>query len=126
MDSLMTKSRKRILVVEDYVDLHEVYRTYVGRHHEYDMAISAPEAISLISSEERYDHILCDYHLADGTNGTQVYDWVKGNRPELLEEAFVFLCGALDKVSDFGIRVLSKGDMRALQTLIDPSRHSKM
>jgi len=122
----MTKLCKRILIVEDYVDLHDVYRTCVGRHHDYDIAISAKEAIALISSEEEYDHILCDYHLAGGSNGVEVYNWVRINRPQLLDEAFVFLCGAMDKVADFGVKILSKGDIRALQTLIDPSRHSNM
>jgi len=121
----MTES-KRILLVEDYEDLYFVYQQYLGTNHHYEFATSAPRAIALISAG-RFDHILCDYHLAGKTNGREVYEWVAENRPDLLEHVFVFVCAALDKVDDLaGAKVIPKGDFRAMQLLVSPSEHSKM
>lgn len=42
-------------------------------------------AIALLDEDAtHYTHILCDYDLANGTRGDQVYNWLTDSKPQML------------------------------------------
>ena len=82
--------RRRVLVVDDEPALVKVLARQLERHYDVDMASTAKDAITRLSSSY-YDVVLCDLRLEDEP-GIAVYDSVRAHTPEQAGR-FIFITG---------------------------------
>lgn len=73
----------RVLVVDDDRDIRTGIARRLRKKHEVHEAASGHEAIRLIELDTRWDLILCDLRMPDGTGG-DVIQWLDRHQPELL------------------------------------------
>lgn len=80
------------------------------------LAQTYDEAVAHLAVNPELGLILCDYNLIGPKTGGDVLEWIKTNRPELVEK-FVFVSGN-DEVRKLHDRYIVKpcfpGDIRAL------------
>lgn len=85
----------KILYVEDNAllqrSMSRFFKRFFTEAADVVVVDNADDAILLLASQE-YTLIVCDYDLANGTNGGQVLEWIKANDTDLLDH-FVFLTG---------------------------------
>jgi PAS domain S-box-containing protein len=84
-------ARKRVLVVDDEVQLTSVLRRVLGRQHEVVSVHSGREALELLARDDGFDIVFCDLMMGDLT-GMDVYEVLSERQPELLSR-FVFMTG---------------------------------
>ena len=76
----LSNTQARILHVEDDTDLHQVIRTMVGAHFDFELASSLREARELLALE-RFDVIILDVGLPDGS-GWELLQEIRDRQPE--------------------------------------------
>jgi CheY-like chemotaxis protein len=76
----LSNTQARILHVEDDTDLHQVIRTMVGGHFDFELASSLREARELLALE-RFDVIILDVGLPDGS-GWELLQEIRDRQPE--------------------------------------------
>lgn len=82
---------RRILVVDDEVNLVRAYRRYLGRRHDVVVAYGGEEALAVLATDEDFDLILCDL-MMPGVDGVGVYERLRREQPHLLDR-IVFCSG---------------------------------
>jgi PAS domain S-box-containing protein len=82
----------RVLIVDDEVHLHRALRR-VLREHELHFATSGREALDLLERDRRWDAIVCDVTMTDGS-GVDLYERVAREWPELAPRV-AFLTGGV-------------------------------
>lgn len=83
--------RARILVVEDEPVVASLLERVLKSDHDVDMAADGFEALSLLTTDNDYDLVLCDLMMPNLT-GQELYSRVTRERPQLARR-FVFMTG---------------------------------
>ncbi|AKV00585.1 Sensory box histidine kinase/response regulator [Labilithrix luteola] len=114
--------RKRVLIVDDEVEVGHTLLRILGREHEVVAVARGREALPLLAERE-WDIVLCDLMMPEMT-GVEVYTRAIEQRPELARR-FVFLTGGSfdENVRAFLLRVPNglvekPFDARDLRTLV--------
>ncbi len=71
-------AKQRVLFVDDFLDNRILYGRYLERRCECDVktADSVREAIQTLLFDDRFDVVLCDFQMDDGT-GIDVYEFIR-------------------------------------------------
>jgi PAS domain S-box-containing protein len=85
------RTRGRVLIVDDEPAVALSLSHELGRRHEVQLARSAAEADTLLTSGLHFDAVLCDLVMPDET-GMALYDRIRGARPDVADR-FVFMTG---------------------------------
>jgi DNA-binding response OmpR family regulator len=90
----------RLLIADDE-PLHLAFMSRLFRDVGFAVAMadSGNAAIGLLSGEERFDVLLVDWFMSDGS-GADLYEWLCDHRPELVERC-IFLSGLIGSNLDF-------------------------
>jgi CheY-like chemotaxis protein len=80
----------RVLVVDDEPMVLRVLSQLLGRHYHVAAADGVEQAIAALS-DEKFDVVLCDMMMLDGT-GAEVYAWAHDHAPEMVQR-IVFMTG---------------------------------
>ncbi len=83
--------RHRILLVDDEPMVLRVLSQVLSRSYDVECADGYVTATAKLEYDARYDVVLCDMMMLDGT-GVDVHAWVSENAPELVER-MVFMTG---------------------------------
>ncbi|HNR32406.1 MAG TPA: response regulator [Candidatus Hydrogenedentes bacterium] len=82
-------SKRRLLVVDDELDLLEMLRTALEPHDfKVDTAATAAEAIALIE-QDNHDAVVIDVQLPGELSGQHLYQFLRGAHPELTERVLM-------------------------------------
>jgi CheY-like chemotaxis protein len=84
-------ARRRVLVLDDEVEIGEAVERILGREHHVDRVSRGADALRLLG-EHRYDLVLCDLLMPEMT-GMQFYERLKAEKPEVARSV-VFMSGA--------------------------------
>lgn len=90
---------RRFLVVDDFDSMRNILRELLRRcgARNIDVAANGPDAITAVM-RNRYDVVLCDYHLGRGKNGQQVLEECRSKK--LIGPATVWAMITAEKTSD--------------------------
>jgi PAS domain S-box-containing protein len=83
----------RVLVVDDEPALLRALRRELGREFSVTTAQSGEEALRLLSSNQSWEFVLCDFSMSP-VSGKDVYAWIEGHRPWLLDRLLFITGGA--------------------------------
>jgi CheY-like chemotaxis protein len=72
--------RRRVLIVDDDPAITATFGRVLARHCDVVTAASGHEAIAVLSSDERWDAILCDLMMPE-VDGVAVHAWLSEHRP---------------------------------------------
>ena len=89
-DHLPEHMRRRVLVVDDAVDVAHALQRMLARDHDVDVATGGCGALELIE-QHRYDAVVCDLMMPDMT-GMDLHAAVAQRQPQLLPR-IVFMTG---------------------------------
>ncbi|MGH7434630.1 MAG: response regulator, partial [Polyangiaceae bacterium] len=93
-------ARARVLVVDDEPSIVRVLADLLSPH-EVTLAYSGQEAITLLAHDAKFDVILCDLHMNDGT-GADVYRYLGREAPDLASRVIFTTGGAFtDRAREF-------------------------
>ncbi len=92
-------SKQRFLIVDDFDGMRNILGELLRRcgGHQIDMAANAEEALTALS-RNKYDVVLCDYHLGPGRNGQQVLEEARARN--LLGLSSIWAMITAEKTSD--------------------------
>jgi PAS domain S-box-containing protein len=76
--------RRRILCIDDEVDMGDTFARMLGRHHEVTFETDGSRAIARVRAGERYDAIICDI-MMPSMNGMEFYRALRDLAPDLAE-----------------------------------------
>jgi len=101
---------KKILIIDDEISVCTLLTRFLGKHgFKTESSTSGMHALRMIK-EERFDMILCDYHLQD-INGKDLFDKIQAVLPEAI---VIFITGyadvrvAVDLIKNGAYHYLSK------------------
>jgi two-component system cell cycle sensor histidine kinase/response regulator CckA len=75
-------TRARILVVDDEIELLNMYRRMLAPHHEVVVAESGKRGIEILTADDHFDVILCDIMMPE-IDGIGLYEFVRKQRAHL-------------------------------------------
>jgi PAS domain S-box-containing protein len=77
-------ARRRVLCIDDEVDMGDTFMRMLGRHHEITFETDAHRALARLRAGERYDAIICDI-MMPSMNGMEFYRALRELAPALVE-----------------------------------------
>ena len=103
---------RRLLLVEDEAILRAAYARTLRQRFEVVLAEGANEALQLLDKDHRFDAVVCDVHLADGS-GEALLCSVQDRWPALADRMLFMTGGAMTAqsasfIEKMGSRVLQK------------------
>jgi DNA-binding response OmpR family regulator len=99
-----TKTRARILVIEDEPSVTAFLRTALERRgYEVTTSSSAVEGLQLLALHD-FRGVISDFRTPGGITGADVHDWLVRHRPEMASR-IIFITG--DTASDETIALLA-------------------
>ena len=84
-------SRRRVLLVDDEVNLASGLERALSGEHDVVLATSGREAKAILARDDHFDVVLCDLMMPDVT-GMEVFAYIKAERPKLADRT-VFMTG---------------------------------
>ncbi|MCH9686781.1 MAG: response regulator [Deltaproteobacteria bacterium] len=97
----LTVSRCRVLLVDDEPQLLDAVGRGLARHHDVVVADGGARALSLLSSGEQFDVIVCDM-MMPGIDGVAVIEHIRLHHPALADRVVVLSGGAATRrAADF-------------------------
>lgn len=116
----------RVLVIEDSVDISELYRLAFSQEEEYEIVLAenGQKALELLQSEDKKpEAILVDMHMPV-MDGAQFIEAQRKN-PQIAEIP-VLICSATEEDLPQGVRHLKKPiDLNRLMDTLDELCHTK-
>jgi signal transduction histidine kinase/CheY-like chemotaxis protein len=102
----------RVLVVDDEPYLLDLIAQVLGEHHEVVVAESGQKALELLSTDRRFDVVICDLMMPD-VDGVALHGWLRERRPALAARTVFCTGGAFTERAERYVRdgnhpVLSK------------------
>jgi signal transduction histidine kinase len=82
--------RRRVLIVDDEPAITATFGRVLSRHCDVVTAGSGRDAITVLSSDERWDAIVCDLMMPE-VDGVAVHAWLEEHRPSLARR---FVCAS--------------------------------
>jgi PAS domain S-box-containing protein len=116
-------TRRRILVIDDEIEVGQAVRRILRRRHDVDVVQRADVALEILATAP-YDVILCDVMMPEMT-GMEFYDRLRAEMPALVDKVLFISGGAFSPeareflLTHAGTIVEKPFETRALRSLID-------
>jgi DNA-binding response OmpR family regulator/Tfp pilus assembly protein PilF len=109
-------TQARILVIDDFQGMRTMLRDFVRAMgvSQVDTAASGKEALNQLRGN-RYDIVICDYHLGLGPNGQQILDEARMN--DLIGVSTIWMIVTAEKTTDM---VMSAAEVKPDDYLLKP------
>ncbi len=109
---LRSTAARRLLVIEDEAILRAAFGRTLRQRYEVVLAQDGREALQLLDTDHRFDAVVCDVHLPEGS-GQEVLEAVRSRWPALADRMLFMTGGAVHAhtaafIDALGDRVLHK------------------
>lgn len=100
MKATVAKEKKgRVLVVDDEEAVCRAMRRLLRFHYQVEMVTAGAQVIEMLQRDSDFAAIVLDLVMPE-VSGMQVFEWIKRNRPALIDHVVVCTGGVFDQAGE--------------------------